>query len=129
MSSEEFNAQQIRLHAANMGRNLWRNNVGACQDQTGRLIRYGLVNDSKEMNERIKSSDWIGITPIIIMPYMVGRRIGVFTAVETKRGGWHLTPGDKRGHAQAAFHDIVRADGGFAGFAQSVDDYERIIRI
>jgi len=129
MSSEEFNAQQIRLHAANMGRNLWRNNVGACQDQTGRLIRYGLVNDSKEMNERIKSSDWIGITPIIIMPYMVGRRIGVFTAVETKRGGWYLTPGDKRGHAQAAFHDIVRADGGLAGFAQSVDDYERIIRI
>jgi hypothetical protein len=129
MSSEELNAQRIRLHIADQGRNAWRNNNGACQDQTGRLIRYGLANDSKDLNERIKSSDLIGITPIIVMPYMVGMRLGVFTAIETKATPWHLTPGDKRGQAQARFHEIVRADGGFAGFAQTVEDYERIVRL
>ncbi len=101
---------------------VWRNNVGACKDQSGRMIRYGLCNDSKQLNEEIKSSDLIGITPIVIMPHHVGRRIGVFTAIEVKDPQLKLSYVDKRVKAQQKYIDIVRNLGGFAGFAQSVDD-------
>lgn len=103
------------------GGQLWRNNTGAYEDEHGHFIRYGLCNESKEQNEKCKSSDYIGITPVVIGPEHVGMTLGVFTALETKKPGWRLIPSDKRGHAQAKFHDLVRAVGGFAGFV--VDPY------
>jgi hypothetical protein len=118
----------IRLAVSeHLGGVVWRNNVGACQDKTGRVIRYGLCNESAALNERIKSSDLIGIVPTVIQPHHVGHRIGVFTAIECKKPGWHQTPGDKRAAAQGAYHDIVRSHGGRAGFAASVDDVWRLL--
>lgn len=119
--------QRIRLDAAQQGCDLWRNNSGAYQDEYGNHIRYGLCNDSKQLNERIKSSDLIGITPIFIMPHHVGRVIGVFTAVETKPSDWKYRDSDKRAVAQKAFHDIVLKNGGYAGFATCNEDFRRII--
>ncbi len=117
----------IREHFAHIGP-VWRNNVGACEDKTGRQIRYGLANDSAKMGRHIKSSDLIGIRPLVAWVPDVGwRTLGVFTAIEVKRPGWHMTPGDERAAAQARFHDIVRASGGLAGFATSTDDIARII--
>ena len=72
-------------------------------DQTGRLIRFGLGNESPALNKVWKSSDLIGILPVLVQPSHVGKTLGVFLAVETKKPGWRLTPGDKRGQAQAAF--------------------------
>jgi len=116
--------QRIRLAAAYRGIELWRNNSGALQDpRTGRLVRFGLANESAALNARIKSSDLIGITPVTIKPDMVGKTLGVFTAIECKESGWHLTPSDERGHAQAAFHSIVRAAGGIAGFVTCEEDF------
>lgn len=109
--------RDTRLLAAQMGLFLWRNNSGAYQDEHGNFIRYGLANDSKRVNDMVKSSDLIGITPTIVTPEMVGRMIAVFTAVESKKEGWRLLPSDKRGQAQERFHNIVRGCGGFAGFA------------
>jgi hypothetical protein len=129
MSSEELVQQQVRLHIAAAGMTPMRNNVGACQDQSGRLIRYGLMNDSHDLNERIKSSDLITIRPMLITPEWVGHTVGVFAAIECKRSGWHLTPGDKRGQAQQRFHEIVRGYGGFAGFACSVEDARGVLRL
>jgi len=106
---------------------IWRNNVGACQDSTGRLLRYGLGNDSAQINTVIKSSDLVAITPVTITPEMVGQILGVFTAIECKAPGWRLKPSDMRGLAQERFHDIVRRVGGFAGFATSPEDIKRII--
>ena len=123
MSSEAAILQAIRNDAANHGLDLWRNNSGAFQDASGRYIRYGLANDSAELNERVKSSDLIGIRPLLITPEWVGHVVGVFTAIETKATGWRP---DKRSKAQQAFHDIVRKDGGFAGFAASVEEFRRI---
>ena len=114
--SEAVVQQQARLELARNGGLIWRNNVGACIDDTGRMIRYGLCNDSAQMNRSIASSDLIGVTPMVIGPEHVGRTIGVFTAVECKRPGWHLTPADARGHAQAKFINLVRSVGGIAGF-------------
>jgi hypothetical protein len=63
------------------------------------------------MNQRIKSSDLIGITPVLITQEMVGYRLGVFTAREIKRPGWVYT-GQPREVAQQRFGDIVIAHGG-----------------
>lgn len=120
--------QRVRLDAAQLGLNLWRNNNGALQDINGRVIRYGLANESKALNEKIKSSDLIGPTPVTA--YVEGWgwvKLAVFTAVETKHEGWKFNPMDEREVAQKAFHDIVRAAGGFAGFATSVEDFRKII--
>ena len=127
MSSESVVQQQTRLRVAQIGGLTWRNNSGACTDDTGRLIRYGLGNDSKKLNDEIKSSDLIGVTPTLITQQMVGYYLGVFTALEIKPTGWHLTSGDKRGQAQAKFHQIVKAACGFAGFVTHPDDVLRII--
>ena len=58
----------IRLEASRKGLRLWRNNVGAFIDKNGNFIRYGLANDSKRMNDLIKSSDLIGIRPVTHEP-------------------------------------------------------------
>lgn len=119
-------AQRVRLLSAQLNMDLWRNNSGAFKDDFGNMIRFGLANDSAEYNKVVKSSDLIGITPIIITPDMLGQIVGVFTAIETKASDWHMTPSDKRAKAQEAFHNIVRRAGGFAGFATSADDVYRI---
>lgn len=125
---ETASASHVRLAAAQLGVELWRNNVGVLRDENGRPVRYGLCNETAALNKEIKSSDYIGITPVLITPDMVGQVVGVFTAVETKTSGWHLTPGDDRGLAQQKFHDIVKKSGGFAGFATCVEDFRRIVR-
>jgi hypothetical protein len=106
---------------------LWRNNSGAYMDDHGRMVRYGLANESAQENRVIKSSDLIGITPVLIQPHMVGYHLGVFTAYEVKPSGWKLRPSDKRGLAQQNFHDIVRASCGFAGFVTDPSDIYGII--
>lgn len=125
---ESAAASHIRLDAAQQNVPLWRNNTGAYQDEYDRQIRYGLCNESKKQNERVKSSDFIGITPVLITQEMVGQVIGVFTAIETKPTKWHMIPSDKRAIAQKAFHDIVKNVGGYAGFARTIQEFRGIIR-
>jgi len=120
-------SQHAILYASELGVLTQRNNVGSWTDITGREIRYGLLNESKKQNDEIKSSDHICIVPVIITPEMVGQRVGIFCALETKRTGWHLTPGDKRGQAQLAYHQLVKAYGGYAGFVTCNADVRQII--
>ena len=117
-----------RLELARAGAIVQRNNVGACEDVTGRIIRYGLMNDSKQLNERFKSSDLICVVPVTITPEMVGRTIGVYTAIECKQSGWHLTPGDKRAQAQLRYIDAVRSVGGIGGFVTDPSQVADLIR-
>ena len=128
MTSETAVSQHSQLlHCELTGGPIFRNNSGACVDETGRLIRYGLGNISKKHNDEIKSSDYIAITPTLILPHMVGYHLGVFTAYEMKPSGWKQTPGDARATAQAKFHEIVRAACGYAGFVTDPQDIRRII--
>jgi len=129
MSSELVVQQQIRLAAAKAGINMFRNNVGACQDQDGRVIRYGLMNDSAALNKQYKSSDLIAIRPVLITPDMVGQVLGVFTAIEVKSDNWVIRINDEHTQAQRRFHDMVTGSGGYAGFAQSTHDAMRILRL
>ena len=125
--SEAAGAAQIRLAAGRDGVPLFRNNSGAMTDQTGRLIRFGLGNESPALNARWKSSDLIGILPVVVQPSHVGQTLGVFLAVETKKPGWRLTPGDKRGLRLAAFLQSVRGFGGVGGFCCTADDFAKLL--
>lgn len=129
MSSESVVQSRTRLEFAKIGP-MWRNNVGAAEDKTGRQIRYGLGNDSAQLNREIKSSDLVGITPVTCYLASVGGwvTLGVFTALEVKASDWKFSPNDERAVAQAKFHDIVRAAGGFAGFVVDPLDIHGIIR-
>lgn len=107
----------IRLEASRKGLRLFRNNVGAFENpQTGRWVRYGLANDSKQMNQQIKSSDLIGIRPVVIEQGHVGQTIGQFVAREVKEGGWRWS-GTKREQAQLRFLQLIASFGGDACFA------------
>jgi hypothetical protein len=105
----------VRLEASKKGAILWRNNVGGYYDETGRFIRYGLANDSKAMNQMIKSHDLIGLQPVEITPAMFGRTIGQFVCREVKPSDWRFT-GTKRELAQLKFADLVVSLGGDASF-------------
>jgi hypothetical protein len=105
-----------RLELARAGALVWRNNVGACEDKSGRIIRYGLCNESAQMNRALKSSDLVGVMPVVVTPDMVGKTVGLFLAVECKQSDWHMTPSDQRAAAQLRYIELVRSVGGIGGF-------------
>lgn len=115
-ASESRAQSEIRLEAATKGVRLWRNNVGVLKDETGRPVRYGLANDTPEMNAKIKSSDLIGWRPLVITPGLVGSTIAQFVAREVKRPGWRFTATDREA-AQLRFLEMVLMNGGDACFA------------
>lgn len=115
--SESRQQSIVRLEASQKDVLLFRNNVGAFKTDEGGYVRYGLANDSAKMNDRIKSSDLIGIRRKVITPAMVGSVVGIFTARECKREGWVLRPSDKRAAAQQTFINLINSYGGDAAFA------------
>lgn len=120
--------QRILLEAAQCGAWLGRNNVGACMDDRGRMIRYGLANESERINRVFKSSDLIGFRQMLIMPEHVGRIVAVFSAIECKRSDWKFSERDDRAVAQLRFIDHVRNAGGFAGFCNDPDQLKDILK-
>lgn len=116
--SEAAVQADIRLAAAKRGDLvLWRNNSGALTDDAGRLIRFGLGNDSAAANKRMKSADLIGIH----------RPSGRFVSIEVKRPGWKHSDASERDRAQAAWAATVVAMGGVAlrvTSAQAIKDLE-----
>ena len=126
--SESAVSQRVTLAASRKGIRLFRNNVGACEDTTGRFIRYGLANISKQMNSNVKSADLIGITPVVITNQHLGMMLGVFTSIECKRGGWTYS-GNGREKAQNNWANVVRSLGGIAHFANSEQVIDEICTI
>lgn len=128
MTPEQESQKEVRLIATSLGLRLLRNNCGVAEID-GRFIRFGLGNESKRIGDEFKSSDLIGITPITITPEMVGKQVGIFTAIEVKPKGFKVRQFNKksREHAQEKFLTFVRENGGFSGFAASGDDLTNII--
>lgn len=120
-TSEAAVSNRLRLAAAAGGACLWRNNVGVLNDKRGVPVRFGLCNDSKELNKKCKSADLIGIFPLLITPAHVGTVVGQFWSVEAKEVGWVYT-GQDREPAQATWAQAVVARGGRACFATDAGD-------
>lgn len=103
MKSSEANIQNdVMIALSKSGAIVFRNNVGALKDKTGRLVRYGVGGNG--------GSDIIGICPD-----------GRFLAVEVKKNTGRAT------EDQLRFIEAVRAKGGRAGVARSVEDALRIL--
>lgn len=104
----ERDAQQaIQIAVSKWGARCWRNNVGTFYTKDLRPVRCGLAPGS---------SDLIGITPVVITPDMVGRTVGIFTALEVKSA---------RGRAsveQVNFIGTVRQLGGIAGQVKTIPE-------
>lgn len=128
--SEAYAQQQARLQIAKLGGMSWRNNVGANKTKETHVcpachfkfeikqapIRWGLCNDSHQLNEKIKSSDLIGIMPRLVTPQMVGITIGQFISVETKKPGWKYVGNDHE-VAQLAWLQLIAGKGGVSMFS------------
>ncbi len=113
--SEEAVKTRVRLEASRKGCRLWKNNVGVVHTAENRIIRFGLANESAPQNKRVKSSDLIGIKPVVILPEYVGQTIGQFVAREIKHANWHYTGTDHE-MAQLAYINLVNSLGGDAAF-------------
>lgn len=115
--SEAYVQSMVRLAAPVAGLMVWRNNVGALQDKAGRFVRFGLANDSKSLNETIKSADLIGWQAVTVTQEMVGTRIARFVSIECKEAGWTPSLTDKHEIAQRRWAALVLAAGGVACFS------------
>lgn len=114
--SEAAVQSTVRLEAAKRGWLLYRNQVGACQGADGRHIRFGLANDSQRVNKVFKSSDLIGLRPVLITQEHVGTIIGQFVALEDKKRTWKPGEDRKRELAQLNFLIHISARGGLGRF-------------
>lgn len=120
-------SQRLALFAPELDCILWRNNSGSLRDANGTPVRFGLGNDSAQLNKVWKSADRIGITSVVIQPKHVGRVFGIFTAVEAKRSDWGGIARTEHELAQARMLTDVIARGGIGLFATSTDDLKKAI--
>lgn len=119
-TSETAVQSAVRLAFAKTGGRLFRNNVGVLKDLRGVPVRYGLANDTPQLNKVLKSADLIGWRPVTITPQHVGTTIGQFISRECKKVGWHYTGNDHE-RAQLAWMQLVLAGGGDASFTTGID--------
>lgn len=118
--SEARVQSQVRLAAPGLGMRLFRNNVGAMLDSRGVPVRFGLANDSKALNDRLKSADLIGWRRRTIAAEDVGATIAQFVSLEVKESGWKYR-GDEHEQAQQRWAALVASEGGYARFVASVE--------
>jgi hypothetical protein len=126
VKSESWVSSVLNIEAGEYGSRLWRNNIGATETESGGYLRYGLCNESSQINEKLKSSDYIGITPICINQNHVGSVLGIFTAVEVKKQAWKFN-GKGRENAQLNYINLVKSCGGFAGFINDQQQFKGLI--
>ena len=112
MPAEQHIQQTIRLACSRGPVRLWRNNVGRLRDERGQLVTFGLCPGS---------ADLVGYRTITVTPDLVGQQIAVFAAVEVKAERGRPTA------EQTAWLEHVRAAGGIAGIARSVEDARHLL--
>ena len=122
--TEAFAQSEVRIDAARHGVLMFRNNVGALKDESGRVVRFGLANDSKELNARLKSSDLIGVRKRTIGPEDVGSVIGQMVVRECKPPGWLFGQDLAREEPQQAFLTLISSYGGDAKFATGKGSFD-----
>lgn len=68
------------------------------------------------------SGDLIGFIPTIVTSDMVGKTVAVFTSIEVKTPTGRIKP------EQLTWLELVRKNGGIAGFARSESDVELLLK-
>ena len=117
MSTPETDLLRAIMLAHGVGNTrLFRNNRGAWRDADGRWVTYGVAPGG---------SDLIGWHSVCVTPQMVGRVVGLFTALEIKTPEGHTPP--KRREAQRRFIAAVNDAGGLAGMVRSVEEAGAIL--
>lgn len=129
-SNEKWLFDQSRTIVQNeFGGKLLRNNSGACMDaKSGTQIRFGLGNDSAQLNAVYKTPDGVGVVPIVIQPHHVGRVFGVALHLEDKAHGWTYKASDKRAEAQMNHLSEFAAMGAITGFVTDPEHVRIYIR-
>lgn len=110
-SEAAVSADAVRQARELHGAFCWRNNSGGFTDEHGNHVRYGLGNISKQVNDVMKTPDYVGIWPYHVTQADVGRTIGQFYGREDKKQGWVFT-GAGRERAQMNFGELVIKLGG-----------------
>lgn len=118
-----------RLFRLNTGR-AWLSNMGPAGVQklsdgsvlikSARSIAIGFADTKGDPIEG--ASDLNGWTTIEVTPEMVGQRLAIFTAIETKASN-----GGKKRAGQINYCDQVESAGGIAGFANSEESARHIV--
>lgn len=121
----------VRLAASKIGAVTFRNNVAKAwvgqatqisKPQT-MLLQPGdvIIRNARPLHAGLTkgSSDLIGWNAITVLPSMLGKRVAVFTAIETKSKTGRLTV------EQGNFLDQVMDAGGIAFVARTPEDVER----
>lgn len=118
-----------RLFRLNTGR-AWLSNMGPAGVQkladgavlirSARSISIGFSSPTGDPVEG--ASDLNGWTTVEVTPEMVGQRVAIYTAIETK-----ATKGGNKRAGQINFCDQVESAGGIAGFANSEEAAHGII--
>lgn len=132
MTPEQRVTRDILTSTSGSSLTLWRNNVGAtpvlynAKGERLRPVRYGLANDSKEMNETLKSGDLIGWRDIRCR---CGLQYAVFTSIEAKAPAWDFDTTSAHIDAQRRWAELVRKHGGIGIFARSWEDVRSYLRL
>lgn len=123
---ESIVQQHIMLALSQEGVIVWRNETAGAW--VGRQIHtsHGQVTlaDSRMIQAGLckGSSDLVCIKPTVITQDMVGKTVGVFTAIEVKTEKGRATSDQNK------FIEGVKAAGGIAGIARSVNDALELIK-
>lgn len=100
--------RRLMLAVTEIGGRVFRNNVGMLEDRFGNKVRYGVCNPG--------GADVIGWRSVTVTPEMVGHRVAVFVAIETKD---NVRPPEEK---QWNFLHAVQAAGGIGFVAREGDN-------
>lgn len=132
MGTEADFMRRCMKRATELGARLWRNNTGQAwvgnaeqfKRPTTVTVQAGdvLIRQGRPFKAgAVGMSDLIGFVPVTVTPEMVGQRLAVYAAVETK------SPKGRATSEQSAFITLVTRFGGRAGIARTDDDLDQII--
>ncbi|MGL6040062.1 MAG: hypothetical protein ACRC01_02545 [Deefgea sp.] len=127
---EQYAMFEVRKRSCDWNARLFRNNSGMLKGPNGRPVRFGLGNESSKINATYKTGDYIGWTPVLVTPEMVGKTVAVFTSVEVKADGFLLKERyseKSREFAQNNFNELVNANNGIAGFSWDWKSFDELI--
>lgn len=120
--TKESNVQSlVKVEASKHGCFMLRNTVGAGYVSRTKIDNAPYINYGLGGNDAKGSSDLIGITTVTITPDMVGKKIGVFTAMEVKTFTGRATI------EQLEFGKRVQARGGIFGVVRNDKDVRDLL--